>query len=465
MPRYVPYLEETRKGNSQAFNEVVMLFEQWALKRAYARLNDYFLSEEAVQEAFITAYLKLSSLRRLEAFPEWFRAILISSICKIIRKNHLNISFVQLDESKDIAALTATDLDVFEQRESRRLIRRAITSLPPKTMEVCRYFYLHGYSQKEIAHILNVPLGTVKRRLHDARKKLREYLKYGCTKATVQVGYLPISDHLLAMLSQHINEDDKLQIQLQKFLSWASLANAIRNRELDVAFVMASLAMTIRNEGIPIIYVLDAAHGGSALTVRNGIPALGALAGATLGLPVPNSTHSALLHLLLRNETISVGRDIAARYLGPSYNIRALRRHQIDGFFCAEPWNTKAVYEGVGRILIRSDQIDAGHICCIVVANEDFAAKHGDILQSYVMRLLAASDLVRKDPEKCSKIQAAYTGINPQIAEDVIRNRYVTFFDLEPNRERVSRTMNMARNAGTLEQCCNLDSFISTEFV
>jgi len=48
---------------------------------------------------------------------------------------------------------------------------------------------------------------------------------------------MPISDHLLAMVSHQMNADDYLKIDLRKFLSWSSLVNAVRDQLIDVAFV------------------------------------------------------------------------------------------------------------------------------------------------------------------------------------------------------------------------------------
>ena len=465
MKRLTTYLHETLAGNSRAFNEVVLQFQEKALKKAYAQLGDFCLAEDAVQEAFITAYLNLTSLRNLEFFPGWFRSILSSSIGKTVKKNRLNIPFIELDESIDIAKIVPNNIEDFERHEIKILVRKAIACLSLKTQVVCTYFYLYGYSLKEIANFFDIPIGTVKRRLHDARKQIRAYLKLGRIPQGIRVGYMPISDHLLAMVSHQTNDNDHLRIELQKFLSWTSLVKALQDRTVDAAFIMATLAMTLKNQGVPIVYILDAAHGGSAITVRKSITSIKALNGTRLGLPLVNSTHNSLLHFFLQKESISVHRDIAATYLSPSYSIGALQKDQIDGFFCAEPWNTKAVYEGVGRILVRSQQIIPEHICCIVVVRKELAGKQGDILNLYLKQLLSARELAWRHPKKCSKIQALYTGVSREIAEEVLRKKHITFSDLLPDKEKIGKSMNMAISAGALDKKCDLDNFISSKFI
>ena len=80
MNRLRPHLMATLGGNSNAFNEVVSQFREGALGQAYAKLRNHFLAEEAVQEAFLSAFLNLPSLRNLNCFPKWFRSILISNL-------------------------------------------------------------------------------------------------------------------------------------------------------------------------------------------------------------------------------------------------------------------------------------------------------------------------------------------------------------------------------------------------
>ncbi len=461
MKQLTTYLKETLKGNPNAFNEVVRRFNEKALQKAYGRIGDYHLAEEAVQEAFLSAYDNLASLRDPERFPGWFRTILVTCIARTIRKNRFHASDVNPEDLAPAETISHLGNRDFEQQESIRLLHRAIESLSVKTQSVCTYFYLYGYTLKEIADFLDIPVGTVKRRLHDARNQIREYFRHESVNPGIRVGYMPISDHLLAMVSHQMNTDDYLKIGLRKFLSWSSLSNALRNQLIDVAFIMAPLAFTLRNEGMPIRYILDAHHGGSAITVSDSIPSPKNLCGARLGLPLVHSTHHSLLHSFLGNERLSDREDILPTYLNPSYSTNALKRNQIDGFFCAEPWNTKAVREGVGRILIRSDQIEPNHLCCIVIANNDLA---DDILNRYIKLLLAARELVWKGPEKCAKIQSIYTGIDPEIAQAVLCQGHISFSDLSPNREKIKSTMELAIRAGTIEKKCDLDAFISYDF-
>ena len=465
MNRLKSHLVATLRGNSNAYNEVVSHFKEMALRYAYKKLHNHFLAEEAVQEAFLTAFLNLPSLRNLNCFQQWFRSIIVSCIGRSIMQNDLNIPFTDLSEISNIPDTVQSEIDSLDHFKTIHRIQKTMLKLGPENRKICNYYYLQGFSNKEIAHILDLPIGTVKRRLHDARRQICKLLKLEDPTRHVRVGYLPISDHLLAMVSHYLGDNGSIRIELQKFLSWSSLLNAICDGSLDVAFIMATLAFKLKNRGVPISYILDAGYGGSALTVRESIQSAKALNGIRIGLPSVNSIQFALLKLFLSNENISIENEIQPTYFSPSYSIGAFRNHLIDGFFCAEPWNTKAVQEGIGRTLVRSEQIAPGHVCCIVVANNNFAQSQGEDLHQYVLKLLSASDYIRSNPKNCSMIQAYYTGIDRSIAKHVIESGFISYSDLIPDKGRTEKAMDLAVSSGSLDCSCNLDEFISRAFL
>src|SRR5438876_11256091 len=69
----------------EAFCELVRIFQDMAYACAYAVLGDFYLAEDAAQEAFISAWQKLSQLRQPEAFPGWFRRIVLTECNRLIR--------------------------------------------------------------------------------------------------------------------------------------------------------------------------------------------------------------------------------------------------------------------------------------------------------------------------------------------------------------------------------------------
>ena len=127
--------------------------------------------EDVVQEAFISALGRLDDLRNPEAFPGWFRQIVRTQAARIRRKRHE----VPLEGGTYVAASDSPDKSA-ERAELRELVREALLNLPDVGRETTELFYFHEHSCSEISDMLSVPVGTVKRRLHDARKRLRGML-------------------------------------------------------------------------------------------------------------------------------------------------------------------------------------------------------------------------------------------------------------------------------------------------
>ncbi len=170
-----------REERIAAFGQLVESFRDMACGYAYALLGDFHLAEDAAQEAFVTAYRSLGQLRDPAAFPGWFRRI-VWSACGRIRP----------DERATVASLDAVGAGVLaaadslptaagdepaqaaEANELRDAVLHAVAQLPPPQREVTTLFYINGYSQKDIAQFLEVPVGTVKNRLHASRGRLKE---------------------------------------------------------------------------------------------------------------------------------------------------------------------------------------------------------------------------------------------------------------------------------------------------
>jgi RNA polymerase sigma factor (sigma-70 family) len=159
------------RGEESAAAELVRRFWPWAVDFAMALLGDAHLAEDATQAAFMTALSRLNDLREPTAFPGWFRQIVRTQANRIARRRRERAG-VELPEraSPPISDEIAND-------ERRRIVRDAIASLPRTTGEAATLHYLDGLDCREVARRLSVPTGTVKRRLHDAREKLRERLR------------------------------------------------------------------------------------------------------------------------------------------------------------------------------------------------------------------------------------------------------------------------------------------------
>ena len=139
---------------------------------AYALLGDFYLAEDAAQEAFITAWQRLHQLRAPEAFPGWLKRIVLTQCNRLTRGKRLQIVPLELGANTPSAELDPHS--TLEQRELRRKVLAAIKSLPENERLVTTLFYVNGYTQADIGEFLQIPQTTVTKRLYSARQRLKE---------------------------------------------------------------------------------------------------------------------------------------------------------------------------------------------------------------------------------------------------------------------------------------------------
>ncbi len=163
-------LTDCRRGDLQAFGLLVERYQAQALVLAESLTRDRTLAEDVVQEAFLTVFQRLDQLQHPTAFVAWLR--------QIVRRHALHISKTRriptLDEKSRLEP--SPPLVNLEHQELRRIVRQALRQLPADLQKTAKLFYFDNMKCRDVAVCLNIPEGSVKRRLHDVRNRLRNIL-------------------------------------------------------------------------------------------------------------------------------------------------------------------------------------------------------------------------------------------------------------------------------------------------
>ena len=142
-----------------------------AQDQAAAILDDEQLAEDAAQETMVIVLQRLGELRSPGAFAGWLRQIARSCAYRMVRGGM--VSSRELTGEPAVADQVPAAL---QRGELEQLMRKLVSRLPRPTREPVELYYLDELAQDEIARKLDIPTGTLKRRLHDARKVLRDML-------------------------------------------------------------------------------------------------------------------------------------------------------------------------------------------------------------------------------------------------------------------------------------------------
>ncbi|MGB7338749.1 MAG: sigma-70 family RNA polymerase sigma factor [Phototrophicaceae bacterium] len=175
MDDFVQLIQQAQSKDAHArrdaFDALMPQFQKMAFYVAYNRLQDVHVAEDVVQEAFLTAYLKLDQLRDPQAFAGWLKQIVLSHCDRYIRGKKPQLE--PIDARYDLATDNPSPEAMVEEVEMHNQVLYAIESLPEHERAVTEGFYMQGESQKELAARLKVPVTTVKKRLQYAREHLR----------------------------------------------------------------------------------------------------------------------------------------------------------------------------------------------------------------------------------------------------------------------------------------------------
>ncbi len=175
-----------QQGKVDAFNELVLAYQQQVYNLAYRIMGDPASAADATQDAFISAYRSIARFRG-GSFKSYMMRIVSNRCYDELRRRKRNptTSFDdlsrggELDEDANPALVNGGEgpEEYTERQEVSRLIQSGIETLPPDQRITLVLSDVQGLSYQEIAEATDVSLGTVKSRLARARSKLRDYLR------------------------------------------------------------------------------------------------------------------------------------------------------------------------------------------------------------------------------------------------------------------------------------------------
>ena len=168
-------VSRAQSGDRDAFSDLVRAYAQGVLNVVYRMCGNVQVAEDAAQETFIQAWMKLSSYRPKSSLQNWLYRIAVNTAIDMLRKEkHILPNAV---EDLHLIDAQAGPEAIFLSGEQTELVQGAISTLPDASRAVLVLREYEGLSYKEIADALDVPVGTVMSRLNYARKLLKEKLE------------------------------------------------------------------------------------------------------------------------------------------------------------------------------------------------------------------------------------------------------------------------------------------------
>jgi RNA polymerase sigma factor (sigma-70 family) len=154
-------------GDRSAFEQLVSHTQGSAFRLGYSVSQDYHLCQDAVQDAYISVLKNIRQLRDPRAFTTWFTRIVINRCKRLLKQKRPQSLTEVVEQNKDPST------DGLEEKTGRRMqLSKALLKLTDTDRTILSLREVQGYSYEEISEILDIPMGTVKSRVANARRRL-----------------------------------------------------------------------------------------------------------------------------------------------------------------------------------------------------------------------------------------------------------------------------------------------------
>jgi RNA polymerase sigma-70 factor (ECF subfamily) len=164
-------------GDKQAFGEIVERYQKMVARTVKGMLGDSVYSEDIGQEVFIKLYNSLPEFRGEARLSTYIQKIAVNLTLNEIKRRKRFFSMFSQKGNSEMHEFEVADHDHERQKDASEIVNKALMSLEPKFRIIVSMRMLQGYSTKETAEMLNLPLGTVLSRLSRAQEQLRNLLE------------------------------------------------------------------------------------------------------------------------------------------------------------------------------------------------------------------------------------------------------------------------------------------------
>ncbi|GAB4465930.1 MAG: CmpA/NrtA family ABC transporter substrate-binding protein [Burkholderiaceae bacterium] len=262
-------------------------------------------------------------------------------------------------------------------------------------------------------------------------------------KKEVRIGFIPLTDCASVVIAAVNRFDEKYGIRIvpTKEASWAAVRDKLVNGELDAAHVLYGLVYGVHvgiggpKKDMAVLMTLD--HNGQAISLSKKLADKGAVDGPSLvkvmaqerrdytfAQTFPTGTHAMWLYYWLATYGINPMADVKVMTVPPPQMVANMRVGNMDGFCVGEPWNHRAIADGVGITVAPTQDIWKDHPEKVLGTTAEFVQKHPNTSRAMVAAILEASrwiDASLSNRLKMAEIIADKAYVNTSV--DVINQR------------------------------------------
>jgi nitrate/nitrite transport system substrate-binding protein len=267
-------------------------------------------------------------------------------------------------------------------------------------------------------------------------------------KKEVRIGFIPLTDCSSVVMANIMKFDEKYGIKIipSKEASWASVRDKLVNGELDAAHVLYGLVYGVHlgiggpKKDMSVLMSLN--NNGQAITLSKALHAKGVTDGASLAKQVakkdkeytfaqtfPTGTHAMWLYYWLASNGIDPFKDVKNIVVPPPQMVANMRVGNMDGFCVGEPWNNRAIMDGIGFTAVTTQDIWTDHPEKVLGTTADWVKQNPNTARAMTAAILEAgrwidSSIVNKQKTADTVAQKSYINTDSDVIVARMLGRY-----------------------------------------
>ena len=286
-------------------------------------------------------------------------------------------------------------------------------------------------------------------------------------QGNLRLGYFPNITHATAIVGVESGIFQKalgpgVTFTVSSFNAGPAASEALLNGAIDATFIGPNPAINAfaKSNGAAIRIIAGATSGGAYLVVKPEITSAAGLPGKKLASPQLGNTQDVALRTWLADNglvtTKEGGGDVSILPQDNAQTLDAFKSGQIDGAWVPEPWATRLVQEGGGKVLVDEKTLWPGgqYVTTHLIVRTDYLQAHPDIIRALLAGEIEANDLVNGDPAQAQALtnQGIKKITRKTIADKVITAAWPNLtFTVDPIASSLKGSADHATKVGLLD--------------
>jgi NitT/TauT family transport system substrate-binding protein len=286
---------------------------------------------------------------------------------------------------------------------------------------------------------------------------------------TIKMGYMPVITNLSAPLLDFASKGRRdIRLEAIKFSSFADMADAFKNDEVQAAFIIAPLALVMKDQGVDLKIVYIGNRNESTLVARKdlNIDHFSQLAGKKIAIPIRFSGHNLFLHKMADENGINSGQlDIVE--MQPPDMATALINGEIDAYCVGEPFAAQTLASGDSRLIMRVEEKWPNFICNLVTVKKNFISNNPELANSFIKGLARAGIWAKNRPDSVIDIASTYWNRTSDIVEYAFNTPpdRIDYLNYQPHRKDIKEIADLMLQFNLIERKIDINSIIDSTYL